>query len=306
MLKHSKSNAMKQRFQMVGQWLSGFAIRILIGLLQQLPYRIRLHMCGRMMSSVVAPLSGARRRIRENLRLVMPDLPKSEVERLVGKVPYNMGRSLMEIFSGPEFIERVCGLPLTGPGGAALEKAHREGRGVLLVTGHIGNYDAVRAALLARGYRVGGIYKRMANPYFNHIYVNAITKIGTPLFENDRSGMVSMVRFLRDGGMVGMVLDQRINDAEVLQFMGKPARTALSAAELALRHNAVVLPCYGIATADGSYEIVIESPIPHNRPEIMTQALNDSLEARVRATPEQWMWTHWRWKYAGNPQSPDP
>src|SRR5690606_17911680 len=165
---------------------------------------------GWLMTHVVAPLAGYRRRIRDNLALILPDLPPAEVERLVRAVPDNVGRTLIEIYSGAEFAERVARAPMTGAGVAALESAHRDGTPVLLITGHFGNYDAARAALIARGYRVGGLYRPMDNRWFNDHYVRAISAIGTPLFPRGRRGLADMVKFLRSGGMLGMVIDQHM------------------------------------------------------------------------------------------------
>ena len=58
----------------------------------------------------------------------------------------------------------------------------------------------------------------------------------------------------------------------------------------------LILPTYGIRRPDGGFDLRVEAPIPHSTPEAMTQALNDSLEAQVRAHMDQWLWTHRRWK----------
>jgi KDO2-lipid IV(A) lauroyltransferase len=82
-----------------------------------------------------------------------------------------------------------------------------------------------------------------------------------------------------------------------LPFFGKPAPTALSAAEMALKYDAALVPIYGIRQPDGlSFEIRVEDPIPHTDPETMTRALNASLEALVRDHMDQWFWIHRRWK----------
>jgi KDO2-lipid IV(A) lauroyltransferase len=97
--------------------------------------------------------------------------------------------------------------------------------------------------------------------------------------------------------MVGMVIDQHMNKGEVMDFFGKPASTALSAAEMALKYKALLVPIYGIRQPDGlSFDIRIEKPIPHTNAVEMTQKLKDSLEALVRDHMGQWMWTHRRWK----------
>ncbi len=283
-----------------GSWgdaVTSLLFRALIGAALLLPYGWRVPLCGWLFSQAVAPLAGYRTRVRDNLALVLPDLPAAEVTRLVRAVPDNVGRTLIEIYSGADFIAHVTARPLTGPGLAALDAAHAAGRPVILVTGHFGNYDASRAALIARGYRVGALYNPMTNPWFNSHYVRAMSRIGTPLFARGKRGLGDMVRFLRSGGMLGLLIDQRMVHGEKLRFFGHDALTALSAADLALKYDALVVPTYGIRQANGlDFDIVIEAPIPHGTPQAMTQALNDSLEALVRRHMDQWFWIHRRWK----------
>lgn len=278
-------------------WLQDRALRVMIWLLLRLPYAWRVPLCGWATARIIAPYAGYDRRVRENLARILPDLPEAEVRRLERAVPNNVGRTVIEIYSGPEFVARATRMPPRGPGLEHLERAHAEGRPVILVTGHFGNYDASRAALIARGYRVGGLYRPMTNPYFNAHYIRAISRIGTPLFARGKRGLAEMVRFLKTGGMLGLVMDQHMRQGARLSFFGHDAMTALSAAELALKYDAIVIPTYAIRRENGlDFDIIVEAPIPHGTPETMTQALNDSLEALVRDHPEQWFWIHRRWK----------
>lgn len=277
--------------------LRAVVLRGLIGGLLALPYRWRVPLTGWVMSRIVAPIAGYDRRIRENLALVMPDLPEAEVRRMVRAVPDNAGRTLIEIYSGAEFIARATARPPEGEGLAALDAAHAAGRPVILVSGHFGNYDAARSALFARGYRVGALYKPMSDAAFNAHYVAAMEGIGRPMFPRGRAGLSGMLRFLRGGGMLAMAIDQTMSHGAALSFFDREAPTALSAAELALRHDAILVPIYGIREPDGlSFRVLVEPPVPQGTPEAMTQALNDSLERLVRRYPEQWLWIHRRWK----------
>ncbi|MDO9527222.1 MAG: lysophospholipid acyltransferase family protein [Gemmobacter sp.] len=281
----------------LNHWVQDRLIRGLIAGLRLLPYHWRVPLCGWVMSRVVAPLAGYDRRVRDNLAHALPDLPQAEVKRLMRAVPDNVGRTIIEIYSGAEFIARTAALPPTGPGLAALDAAHAAGRPVILVTAHFGNYDAARAALIARGFRIGALYMPMSNRFFSAHYENAIGEIGRPLFARGKRGLGEMVRFLRSGGMLGMLVDQHMSHGARLRFFGQDALTALSAADLALKYDALLVPTYGIRRPDGiNFDIVVEAPIPHSTPEAMTQALNDSLEVLVRQHLDQWFWIHRRWK----------
>lgn len=288
---------MKKTDFRLDHWLQDRFLRAMIWALLLLPYAVRVPLCGWLTAHLIAPIAGYRRRVRENLALVMPEMPKAEVRRMERAVPDNVGRTLIEIYSGPEFVARAAAEPLQGAGVEALQEAHRTNRPVMLITGHFGNYDAVRGGLIAHGYPVGGLYKPMKNRYFNDHYVKAISRIGTPLFARGKRGLGEMVKFLRSGGMVGMVIDQHMGNGARLQFMGVDAMTALSAAEMALKYDALLMPVYAIRRPDGlGFDILVEKPIPPGDPAAMTQALNDSLEALVRRYPDQWFWIHRRWK----------
>ena len=286
----------QSRGKRLADWVTDRLIRGALWLLLRLPFDTRRRVAAGLLAHVVAPLAGWRARIRDNLALVRPDLPAADRARLEREVPRSIGRTLAELYSGPDFVARVAREPLQGPGVPALEEAFRARRPVLLVTGHLGNYDAIRGGLIARGYPVGGLYRPMDNAFFNEHYVAAISRIGTPLFPRGRKGLAEMIRFLKGGGMVGVVLDQSMGDGAVLSFFGQPALTSLSPAEMALRYDALVLPTYGLRRPDGGFDLRIEAPIPHSTAEEMTQTLNDSLEAQVRAHMDQWLWTHRRWK----------
>ncbi|PTN02082.1 KDO2-lipid IV(A) lauroyltransferase [Rhodovulum imhoffii] len=279
------------------EFFENLLVRAILAGALVLPYRWRVPFAGWVVARLVAPVAGYDRRVRDNLAHVCPDLPRSEVRRLMRAVPDNFGRSVIELYSARDFVARAAATPMSGPGVAALQEAHEAGRPVLLVTGHFGNYDAPRAALIARGYRVGGLYNPMRNGFFNDHYTRAMATIGEPLFPRGRQGLGEMLRFLRSGGMLGIVIDQYMRHGAPLTFFGKTAPTALSAAQMALKYDALVVPIYGVRQSDGvSFEIVAEAPVPHGTAKEMTQALNDSLEAQVRRNMDQWLWIHRRWK----------
>ncbi|MFV2002629.1 MAG: lysophospholipid acyltransferase family protein [Paracoccaceae bacterium] len=292
-MKKSRSRAIRN----LSDYLVNAVARGVLWAALRLPYRWRVPLFGWLVSRAIAPLAGYRRRVRDNLKYVCPEMPPAQVARIVRGAPDNLGRFLIELFSGRQFLEHVQDVPLSGEGTRALEQAHAAHLPVILVSGHFGNLEVPRAALLARGYRVGGVFTPMKNKFFAARFERAFKMIGTPVFRRNRRGLGEMLRFLRDGGMVGFLLDQHMSGGADLKFFGKPARTALSAAELALKHQALLVPIYGIRQPNGlDFSILVEAPIAHTTATEMTQALNDSLENMVRQHMDQWLWMHRRWK----------
>lgn len=279
------------------QWLVNAVLVSLIRSALLLPYATRVRLLGRTVAHVIGPLAGYRAAALENLAQVWPHRPEADRKRIATACLDNAGRTFMENYSSREFPARMASNPITGPGWPALQAAAKAGRPAILVTGHYGNYEATRAALVGRGYRIGGLYRDMSNPYFNAHYVKTMQAFGGPVFPQGRKGTAGFVRHLKQGGQLVLLFDQHVFEAPVLEFLGQPARTAVSAAELALRYGATLIPFYGIRQADGlSFDTVLEAPVPHSDPETMTQALNDSLSARIETDPHQWFWVHRRWR----------
>lgn len=278
-------------------YLINGVIRGIIRLALVLPYDTRIRFVGWVVEHLIGPLAGYRKRALDNLELIWPDLPEATRTRIARACLNNVGRSLIENYSAEDFPERMARNTPDGPGLIPLREAAEQGRPVILVTGHFGNYEATRAALVAQGFDIGGLYRDMKNPYFNAHYVKTMEAFGGPVFPQGRRGTAGFVRHLKEGGQLVLLFDQHVFGAPQLDFLGQPANTALSAAELALRYDALLIPFYGIRQEDGlSFETVLEAPVPHSDPEQMTQMLNDSLAARVRQNPEQWFWVHRRWR----------
>lgn len=269
----------------------------LIAALRLLPYRLRIPFGGWLLRRVVGPLAGYGGRVRDNLVLIWPDLSAAEVKALTFSVLDNVGRTLAELYSPQEFKANVAGSPLLGEGLDQIVEAQRAGRGVILVSGHFGNHDIARAVLASQGMQVAALYRPQRNPYFDRHFAATIRAISEPLFPRGRRGLADLIAHLRKGGMLGMLIDQHMRQGAALTFLGHRALTALSAADMALKYNCLLVPVYGIRQPDGlHFDLLIEPAIAHTTAAEMTQALNNSLEAQVRAHPGQWFWVHRRWK----------
>jgi len=276
--------------------VSNWVAHGLILLALKLPYEIRVRSFGWLTSRIVAPIAGYSKRSSQNLRLVMPELTEDEVRSISRRVGDNMGRVLIETYSHDD-LSRICsGVQPSGSGWEALEAGRRAGKPAILVSGHFGNYNAVRVALEKYGYSIGAIYRPFNNRFFDAHYRAVLDDFG-PTFARGSNGTREMVRHLRSGGHISMLADQHFSSGAKLTFFGRPAKTATSAAQLALKYDAMLVPVFGVRQPDGvHFDVVIEPPVPAGTPESMSQAVNDSLEAMIRKYPNQWLWAHRRWK----------
>lgn len=283
-----------KRFQ---HFLTNLFLSAVLFLPMALPYRWRVPVVGWIVSRLVAPAAGYRKRIRRNLNHVYPSLSEAEVRYLCRAVPDNAARTLIEVYSGDTFVRRIARTPPRGPGVDPIRQALAERRPIVVFSGHFGNYDAPRAALRLMGHEVGALYRPFTNPYFDRHYRNRISAIAAPIFPQGRRGLAEMVQFLRQGNTIALLTDQYAGHGMKHDFLGKPSRTPTSAAAMALKYDALLVPVYGIRQDDGlSFDILFEEPIPHTTEEQMTLDLTGSLERQVEQHPEQWLWIHRKWK----------
>lgn len=280
----------------------GWLLYAPIALAWWLPYRWAVPATGWLTAYLVAPLAGYRRRIRENLAHVRPDLPRATVRRLMRTVSDNAGRNMIELFSHRQFAARARRSRVAGPGLDTIRAARAQGRPVILVTGHFGSFNAARVALIAQGIGMGVFYRPMHNTWFNTRYTAAMAALSQPMFGQGRRGTLQMARHLRAGGVLAILTDQNAPDGVPLEFFGKPALSSLATAELALKFNAPLVPVWGIRQPNGlDFEVLVEAPVTPGDAVTMTQEVNDRLERQVRARMDQWLWIHRRWKDGTGP-----
>lgn len=283
--------------QTTADWLLDILLRAIITTMMALPYRTRVAVTGQLMQKVIGPVAGYSRRCMQNLAFIYPDMPMRERRVICRGALNNAGRTFIENYSTGDLLRRQQDAPLTGDGVAPLYAARKKGQAVILVSGHFGNYEAARAALVGHGFSIGGLYRRAANRFFNAHYARNMQAFGGPVFEQGPRGTTGFVRHLKTGGMLVLLFDQHVQEGETLPFIGQPAKTAISAAQLAMRYDALLIPFFAVRKSDGlTFDIQLDAPVAVTDPKTMTRALNASLEKRIADHPEQWFWVHRRWK----------
>lgn len=263
-----------------------------------MPYRMRLGFGAWAMRLTVAIVPKYRARVEGNLRYVFPDMPEARRRSVRRGMADSFGRTFIETTCNRAFYTNGRWIAPEGAAANALLEAARAGRGVVIVTGHFGQWESIRAWLASQGIVCAGVYRPVGNPRLNALYADNL-EFGGPLFTKDRRGVRGMVRHVAKGGAIGILTDQYEKRAAPLDFVGRPAPTALVPAELALKFGAPMFPAVGRRMPDGfAVAVEVDPEIPRGTASEMMQAANDALAARIRATPEQYYWLHRRWTKA--------
>lgn len=276
--------------------LQARALRALFALTALLPFATRREIVAWACRLVVALSPSLRRRVHDNLRLVRPGLDSAERRALTREIAGNAGRTLAGIWFPRDFARACEGLAAEGPGVDILRDAARKKSGAIIVVGHFGHWEALRHILRREGIEIGGLYRPSNNPYYDPIFREGLEAAGTPIVPKGPAGARTMLRHIRAGGIMAILPDQHVADGAWLDFMGQPALTSLSPAELARRYGVPLLPAF-MPMIDGHLRIIVEAPILPGEPAAMMQAFNDRLGHWVGRHPAQWLWFHRRWKY---------
>lgn len=269
----------------------------------------------RVLSPVFLALAGAcralgvrRRVVRENLRAAFGnDLPAPELDRIERGCYAEYGRIVAEIVASDRLLRRreehFASLGL-----AVLEEAVRGGRGLLILTGHIGNFIVIGHYLRSLGFPMTFVAKRVANEYVNREIVKVYGRHGSTIipvrgFKNDPEGGIRLYRSLRRGDIVVALVDQDAGpEGYMSTFFGLPTSLPSGPARFAYRSGTPVTT--GFATReDGRIRVEIQRPIdcspagtPAEAERIILDEYSRRLEAKVRSAPEQYFWFHKKWK----------
>ncbi len=244
--------------------------------------------------------------VTAQLAAAFPDASESWRLAVARRCYAHLGAESVAIFRlarlGPQEIRertRVVGLEL-------VERATREGQGVVVVSGHLGNWELGAAAVAARGFPMDVVVARQRNPRFDARLTEAREGLGLTVIPRGEARR-RVLASLRGGRVVGMMGDQDARRAGIfVDFFGRPAATARGPAVLGIRAGAVVATLFSLRLPGRPprYEVRIEAVEAPRTGRLaadvaaVTQAFTSRLEALVRQHPGQYFWHHRRWKTA--------
>jgi Kdo2-lipid IVA lauroyltransferase/acyltransferase len=189
-------------------------------------------------------------------------------------------------------------------GGEHLAEARSRGKGILVLTAHLGNWELMSlAAPVVVRMPTSVVARALDYTPLDRLITEIRTRTGSQVI-NKKKGGEQIARMLKEGRTVVILLDQNSNLAEGIYapFFGKTACTNKGLAMLALRHDATVLPAFNIRQADGRYRIIIAPPVTliktgNLRQDILlnTAKFNAIIEHHIRMAPDNWLWVHRRW-----------
>lgn len=280
------------------------AFRVLRRSLALLPERVALGL-GEGLGFIAGSVLRVRRPVvDDNLAQAFPERSARWRRRVASRSYRHLAREAVATFRlGATSSEQVREAT-TVEGLEAFERARAEGRGALVVTGHLGNWEIGGAALAVRGVPVDAVALVQANRLFDRDLVETRGRLGMAVIRRGAAAR-EVLRSLSRGRVPALVADQNARSAGVfVDFFGRPASTFRGPALFALKTGAALF--LGVALRSSRhpqrYRVVLEEVTVERTGDLhadvvaLTAAYTRALERWVRAEPAQYFWQHKRWK----------
>ena len=249
--------------------------------------------------------AGERRKTLNSIRTAFPkDFSDAQVEKLALSVWRNLGRNLFEFvqwISMPR--EKVVSQVVRIRGWEHLEKAIARGKGIFVVTGHLGNWELLGAYMTSR-HPMAAVAQKLYDPRFDQMITWLRSdKLKAQMIKRGLA-LRGILEALKQNKIVYALLDQDTgNDGVFVPFFGRPAWTQSGVARIAQKTGAALVTAFVVRGPDGQFELHMEREIQitntgdKEKDVVETvRRYTEVIESYVKAYPDQWMWMHQRWK----------
>lgn len=254
-------------------------------------------------------LGGLRRTGLRNLEIAFPEKSESERRKILKGSFENLGRTLGEAShlrnATPEYLREIADFDLDEPTRELYKSIKDSGRGVLVTTGHFGNWELLVLAFAAFYEPMSYLARPIDNPLIEEMTLAIRTQFGNRPINKSNSAQVA-IGILKDGGFLGALSDVNAHPKEgvFVPFFGIPACTSVGPALIAIRSGALIFPAFcAWDRSTGRFKFVHGRQIePANTGDrkadiaATTAAYTAEIEKVIRRYPDQWLWIHKRWK----------
>ena len=255
---------------------------------------------GGLIGSKIGPFFKSKKIIKNNLKNYLPDIDDQLIDKIIKKMWENYGRIFSEYMFIKDFRSIKLEKNLKINGMEYLDEIKKNKKPVIFVSGHFNNFELMAMQIEKSGIDLAAVYRPLNNIFLNKtmekIRKNFICK---KQIKKGISGLREILTFFKKNISIAIMIDQRVTEGIKCNFFNKPAYTTTIPAQLINKFNCPVVTVYIERKNKINFEITINKPIYFEKNddlEKITKSLNSWLEKMISKNPEQWIWTHNRWK----------
>ncbi len=285
-------------------WLEYAAVWLLLKALGLLPRSLARQLAAKVAGILYALSPKLRKTAETNLRIAFPEWTDARRDAVTRSMVRNLGWMAAEFARLPKYSKENIEEIVVLDGNENFLAGRKQGKGVLILTGHIGAWELSSFAHALYGYPLHFMARPLDNQRIDALVNNYRCASGNqPIFKNESARV--MLKILKDAGTIGILADQNTmpDEAIFVDFFGKPASTTTGIARVALHTDAAVVPGYAVwdesiqkyrLRFEPAMDLVrtgdVERDVREN-----TQRFTKVIEDIIRKYPDQWVWVHGRW-----------
>jgi KDO2-lipid IV(A) lauroyltransferase len=246
------------------------------------------------------PLFRSKKIIENNLLRAIPDLTKKQIKTITNNMWKNYGKILAEYIFIKNFRTTNLKNKIYVEGQEILEKIKKDMEPVIFVSGHFNNFELMAMHIESSGIELAAVYRPLNNKFLNYIMEKIRRKyICKNQVKKGISGTKQLLSFFKKNTSIALMIDQRVSEGIKSNFFNQKAYTTTIPAQFAKKFNCKVVPIYIERQKNFSFKLTVYDPIKYKNEDSidsMTLQLNVIIEKMILKNPDQWIWSHNRWK----------
>jgi KDO2-lipid IV(A) lauroyltransferase len=255
---------------------------------------------GALIGGLLGPFFRSKKRIISNIKKALPDIGEKNIELIIKKMWKNYGRILSEYVFIKNFRNLEYQKFLTIEGKEILNEIKYSNEPVVFVSGHFNNFELMAMEIEKAGINLAAIYRPLNNIFLNKIMERIRIKyICRKQIKKGRSGTRELLDSFKNNYSIALMIDQRVSEGIELDFFGEKALTTTIPAQLVKKFGCKIVPIYIERINSINFKMKVNKPIVYNAESTIadiTLDLNKWLENMILTNPNQWIWSHNRWK----------
>ena len=264
-----------------------------------LGYKISSEIGGKLFE-IVGPIFRSKKLIHSNIKKAIPHLNFKDIEIITKSMWNNYGRVFAEYMFIKDFRLGKLNSKIKIEGQEILEQIKIQNIPTVFISGHFSNFELMAMHIEKSGIKLSAIYRPLNNIFLNRIMENIRTKyICKNQIKKGIGGMKKLIKLQKNNCSTALMIDQRVSEGIKSKFFNQEALTTTIPAQLVKKFNMPVVPIFIERINKTSFKISIKKPIKFDKKtsaKDITDQLNKMLELMIINKPNQWIWSHNRWK----------
>ena len=249
---------------------------------------------------IIGPYFRSKKTIDTNIKKAFPNIENENLNKLKKSMWNNYGRVFAEYMFMKNFRTGNLKSKIKIEGEEILNDIKMLNKQVVFVSGHFSNFELMAMSIENKGINLSAIYRPLNNIFLNKIMENIRTKyICRKQIKKGIGGLKNLIKLKNKNYCSALMIDQRVSEGIFSDFFGEKAKTTTIPAQLVRKFKIPVVPIFIERIKDQNFKIIIKKPIKfedNESTQSITNKLNRTIEEMILEKPENWIWSHDRWK----------